>query len=412
MKTVDVVEIKNGFKVRGTFSSAEMQRRMASLRLFMGTSDIDAILFISPHNINYYSDLFAYSMGRHYGLAVTQQHSTTISPSIAYGQPYRRSFGENLVYTDWEPDGFFRAAKRLLSGMKRIGIEFDQVTLELRRKLEEIVPGAELVDVGAAVRRTRLIKSAEEIELVRIGARVAEVGATACLDLLEEGLPEHEAALASTNAMVREIARRLPHAEIRGTWTWFQSATNTDGAFTPTTTRRIQRGDILGLKCFPAIAGYCTALERTLFLGEPSPRARALWEANCGVYRQALECIRPGVRCSAIAQDIEAFYAEAGLLDFRGAGYGHCFGAWSQAQGLETSLELRRDEDTLLEPGMLVSLEPTITVPYGADGAGGYRENNLVIVGEKGGECLLAFPVGPTANTVSCPGKQAGAASG
>jgi len=67
--------------------------------------------------------------------------------------------------------------------------------------------------------------------------------------------------------MVREIARRFPHAELMDTWTWFQSGINTDGAHNPVTTRAVQRGDILSLNCFSMIAGYYTALERTLFFG-------------------------------------------------------------------------------------------------------------------------------------------------
>jgi creatinase len=50
------------------------------------------------------------------------------------------------------------------------------------------------------------------------------------------------------------------------TWTWIQSGRNTDGAHNPVTSRKIRRGDILSLNCFPMISGYYTALERTLVL--------------------------------------------------------------------------------------------------------------------------------------------------
>ncbi len=78
-------------------------------------------------------------------------------------------------------------------------------------------------------------------------------------------MPEHEVALHSTQAMVREIARTWPQLKLMDTWTWFQSGINTDGAHNPVTSRRIERGDILSLNCFPMPAGYYTALERTLF---------------------------------------------------------------------------------------------------------------------------------------------------
>ena len=397
---IDVFEIKNGNKVKGTFSSAEMQRRIDTLRAFMAEADVDGILFTSMHNVNYYSDFLYCSFGRNFGLTVTQHHSTTISANIDFGQPYRRSFGENIVYTDWQQDNYFRAVKKLLNGTKRIGIEFDHVTLQNRRKLEDTFPGAELVDISGPVMRMRMVKSPEEIELIKIGAQVADIGGQACRDAVGEGVPEHEVALASTEAMVREIARRVPHGELRDTWTWFQSGINTDGAHNPVTSRRIQKGDILSLNCFPMIAGYYTALERTLFFGEPSERELELWEINCEVYRKGLTLIKPGVRCCDIAKELNEIYAEKGLLECRTFGYGHSFGVLSHYYGREAGLELREDIETVLEPNMVVSMEPMITIPQGEPGAGGYREHDILVLTEDGAENITGFPVGPEHNII------------
>ena len=148
--------------------------------------------------------------------------------------------------------------------------------------------------------KMRMIKSPEEIELIKQGARIADLGGEAVVKAIKEGAAEHEIALASTNAMVKEIADTYPHSEIRDSmfqlfilfkflfflflgslqlqekcgaqgcrvfwlillsllyfsaWTWFQSGINTDGAHNPVTTRRLRKGDILSLNCFPMIAG-------------------------------------------------------------------------------------------------------------------------------------------------------------
>ena len=52
--------------------------------------------------------------------------------------------------------------------------------------------------------------------------------------------------------------------------------------------------------------------------------------------------------------------------------------------GREAGLELREDIDTVLEPGMVVSMEPMITVVEGQEGAGGYREHDILIINEEG----------------------------
>ena len=60
----------------------------------------------------------------------------------------------------------------------------------------------------------RMIKSAEEQQVIRHGARIADIGGAAVADALAEGIPEHEVALASTRAMVREIASTYPDVDI------------------------------------------------------------------------------------------------------------------------------------------------------------------------------------------------------
>ena len=87
--------------------------------------------------------------------------------------------------------------------------------------------------------RQRMIKSAEEIELIKHGARIADLGGEAIRDAIAAGITEYEVALIGTEAMVREIARPFPDAELRDTWVWFQSGINTDGAHNPVTTRKV-----------------------------------------------------------------------------------------------------------------------------------------------------------------------------
>ena len=200
--------------------------------------------------------------------------------------------------------------------------------------------------------------------------------------------------------MVREIARTLPHAELGDTWTWFQSGINTDGAHNPVTTRRIEPGDILSLNCFPMVAGYYVALERTLFCAYASDRHLQLWQINCAVDRRGLELIRPGARCCDIAAELNEIYRGHGLLKYRTFGYGHSFGVLCHYYGREAGLELREDIETVLAPGMVVSMEPMIMIPEGLPGAGGYREHDILVVTGSGADNLTGFPFGPEHNIV------------
>ncbi|MGO4596237.1 M24 family metallopeptidase [Terrabacter sp. 2RAF25] len=399
-------ELHNGTKVPLTFSDAEFERRLSGLRQIMAAKGLDAVVLTSYHGIKYYSDFLFTYFGRSYALVVTPTEQVSVTANIDAGMPWRRSYGENIVYTDWRRDNFQHGVQEALAqrgiSPSRIGVEFDTLSLDAHAKLQSALGGAELVDVAQDAMRQRMIKSAEEIDVIKHGARIGDLGGEAIRAAIREGISEYEVALIGTEAMVHEIARTFPDSEIRDTWVWFQSGINTDGAHNWATTRKLQRGDILSLNCFPMTSGYYTALERTLFLGEPDARSLELWEVNVEVHRRGLELIKPGAVCKDIAAELNEIYVGHGLLPNRTFGYGHSFGVLSHYYGREAGLELREDIDTVLEPGMVVSMEPMITVLDGEPGAGGYREHDILVVGEDGAENITKFPFGPEHNIIPC----------
>ncbi len=393
-------KMHNGEKVVCTFSAAEMSRRQDGLRRILEDMKLDAAVMTSYHNINYYSDFLFCYFGRRYAFIVTDTRAVSVSAGIDAGQPWRRTFGDNITYTDWRRDNYFYALQQELAGARRIGIEFDHVNLEFRKLLDEAFPGVEFVDIGQATMWMRTIKSAEEIALIKEGARTADLGGEAVRAAIAEGVPEYEVALAGTGAMVRHIGATFPHVELMDTWVWFQSGINTDGAHNPVTTRRLVKGDILSLNCFPMISGYYTALERTLFLDHASDAHLRIWEINCEVHRRGLELLKPGARCGDVASELNEIYRSHGLLGFRSFGYGHSFGVLSHYYGREAGVELREDINTVLQPGMVVSMEPMLSLPEGMPGAGGYREHDILVLTESGAENITGFPFGPEHNIV------------
>ena len=247
----------------------------------------------------------------------------------------------------------------------------------------------------------RMIKSAEEIELIKGGARTADIGGEAVKAVIKEGTREIDVAMAGRDAMELEISRRYPDSELRDSWVWFQAGLNTDGAHNPVTTAKLKLGDILSLNTFPMISGYYTALERTLFLGEPDADSLRIWQANVGAHELGLSLIKPGATCSGICDEINRYFDDLNLLQYRSFGYGHSFGLLCHYYGREAGLELREDIDTVLEPGMVVSMEPMLTLPLGTPGAGGYREHDILVVGEASAENITGFPYGPEFNIVA-----------
>jgi creatinase len=391
----------NGEKSPTIFSAKEYDRRLGKLRQIMARRDIPAVLMTSMHNIAYFSGFLYCSFGRTFGCLITQDNCTTISANIDGGQPWRRSIGDNIIYTDWRRDNFWQAVTTLVPGIKRLGIEADHLTLTARDALENALGNPELINIAPEVMAQRMHKSPEEISLIRESARIADVGGEAIRCAIKIDAREIDIAMAGRDAMELEIANTFPDSELRDTWVWFQSGINTDGAHNPVTTRRLQAGDILSLNTFPMISGYYTALERTLFMGEPDAASLRLWRANVTAHELGISLIKPGISCAAICHEINRYLADKGLLQYRSFGYGHSFGILSHYYGREAGLELREDIETVLEPGMVVSMEPMLWVPEGQAGAGGYREHDILVIGDDGTENITGFPYGPEANVIA-----------
>ena len=403
MERPDFFTLKNGEKVKLPFSSNEYQNRVYNLRKVMSDNNIEMIILTSMHNIAYYTGFIYCSFGRPYGCVITQNKIVTISANIDASQPWRRSHCDNIIYTDWRRDNFFKAINSIINKNdkpKSIGIENDHITLEIKDKLNSIFSTSIFKDISKQMMKQRMIKSDEEIEVIKDGARIADLGAEEIVRLIKPGQTELEIAIAGRDRMEREIAKSYPEAEYMDTWVWFQSGINTDGAHNPKTNRVLKNGDILSLNTFPMISGYYTALERTLFVNEVDEASLKAWEANIKVHKRGLELIKPGVKCSQICEELNDLFASLGYLEYRTFGYGHSFGILSHFYGREAGLELREDIDTVLEENMVLSMEPMIMIPEGKPGAGGYREHDILVIKNDSVENITKFPFGPEHNVI------------
>jgi len=403
MERPDFFELKNGSKVKLPFTDTEYQNRLKKIRKVMSEKNIDMTILTSMHNVAYYTGFIYCSFGRPYGCIVTQKKIVTISANIDASQPWRRSHCENIIFTDWKRDNFLKAIVSIIGREdppKIIAVENDHVTLDVKDKLNSIFNLSSFKDISKDLMNLRMIKSHEEIDIIKNGARIADLGAEEIVKNIKVGESELEIAIAGRDRMEREIAKTYPDAEYMDTWVWFQSGINTDGAHNPKTNRKIKSGDILSLNTFPMISGYYTALERTLFVEQVDDASLKAWEANIKVHKRGLELIKPGVKCSEICEELNDLFAQSGYLQYRTFGYGHSFGMLSHFYGREAGLELREDIDTILQENMVISMEPMIMIPEGKPGAGGYREHDILIIKENGAENITKFPFGPEKNVI------------
>jgi creatinase len=124
------------------FEAAEYDARLAGLRRSMAEAGIEACVFTSMHNIAYYSGFLYCAFGRPYALVVTPTESVTISAGIDAAQPWRRCHGDNITYTDWARNNYWRAILSVTGTGRRIGHEGDHITLAQKALLDDFLsPG-------------------------------------------------------------------------------------------------------------------------------------------------------------------------------------------------------------------------------------------------------------------------------
>ena len=78
----------------------------------MAAKDLDAVVLTSYHSIKYYSDFLFTYFGRSYAMVVTADGTVTVTANIDAGMPWRRSYGDNVVYTDWRRDNYIFAIRK------------------------------------------------------------------------------------------------------------------------------------------------------------------------------------------------------------------------------------------------------------------------------------------------------------
>lgn len=260
-----------------------------------------------------------------------------------------------------------------LCGVKRIGFESDHVTHaqyeELKTKVE-----AEWVPTKDVVSRLRWVKDANEIACIRKAAEIADAALAEILPKIKPGVTEKELALELEFAMKRRGAEALAFDTIL--------AGGPNGALphAKPTDRPLQSGDFLVIDFGAVWQGYRSDMTRTFAIGEVSDKQREIYEITLKAQLAALEAVRPGktgAEIDAIARDI---ITEAGYGDNFGHGLGHGVGL-AIHEGPTLSW---RAVDHVLEPGMLVTIEPGIYLP----GWGGVRIEDLVVVTDDGCEIL------------------------
>jgi Xaa-Pro dipeptidase len=266
------------------------------------------------------------------------------------------------------------------AGAGVVGIDecaFAQVA-ELRRCLPEV----ELVDGDPLLQSCRVRKSADELAVMEEAAAIGEGVTEAALHAVRPGVRELEIAGEALRALHR-LGGETAHLATPFVASGERMAPPNRMA----TDKIVREGDLVFIDIGAMWNGYFTDLGRTTVCGAPSPEQRRVYRAVHAALRAGTAAMRSGATTSDVAGAVTDAARDHGLADrFLGLFIGHGIGMGANEPPY-VGEQLPGAEETTLQEGMTLALEPLIWVP-GVRGGGGVRLEDTIAVTADGGRPL------------------------
>ncbi len=371
----DGAQIPNMAKEAKPITREEYIDRQEKARRYMREAAIDAIFLTGGTSLSYFT-------GAQWGISErlfamifpAKGEPAYVTPAFERDRALEQiKFGKDV--RTWEEDESpYQLVAQILKdrGMAtgKLGIE-ETVDYRFADGVAKAAPGLQVTSADAVTARCRRVKSAHEIELIRLANKITLKAYDIALKSLADGLTHFE--------LGRKIS--AAHQQLGasgGALVLFgQYSALPHGTITP---QKLRDGDVVLIDGGCDVLGYKSDITRTTVFGKPSDRQRKLWDIEKQAQAAALKAARPGAACEEVDAAARKVIVDAGF----GPGYKyftHRVGHGIGMDGHEWTY-LVRGNKTKLEPGMTFSNEPGIYIP----GEFGVRLEDIMVITENGAE--------------------------
>jgi Xaa-Pro aminopeptidase len=262
----------------------------------------------------------------------------------------------------------------------RIGI--DILPCFMADQLKKEFPKIEFIDANHLWTDLTVFKHPKEIEYIKVSLEITEIGIQTGMAAVKPGVRELDVA---TEA---EYAMKKAGTEFNPTISQIASGINASIFERIATEKRIRYGDAVIIDLTSSYRGYTGDGGRTVFAGgKVSPIQKKIYQVCYQSLQAAIAAVKPGAKCldpdTAARQVIE----EAGF-----GKYEHKFATGHQlGYGLHGDPSINRGVEFVIQPNMVIALEPRITM-FDRPEVGGVHMENVVLVTETGNEVLTRLP--------------------
>jgi len=353
------------------FAPSEFEGRTIAARLMMETRGLDAILLNTEAEIRYFTGfrtLFWQSPTRPWFLVLPREGDPiAVIPTIGADLMARTWVKDIRTWNSPDPqDEGISLLAGVLGPFQRVGLPMGQES-SLRMPLGDLerlrtLAAVEFVDATPLVRALRMVKSPAEIDLIREICTIASDTFERAGELFFKGQALSEAFRAFKIALLSAGAEEVPYL-VGGA-----GPGGYGDVISPPDATALGQGDVLMLDTGATLKGYFCDFDRNFAIGRASQPAKDAYTALWNATEAGLAAARPGVSCE------ELFDAMSAELPKDGAGVGR------SGHGLGMQLtewpSIRNGDRTVLKPGMVMTLEPSLVV---APGLMMVHEENILI---------------------------------
>lgn len=337
--------------------------KLAKLRVAMEAADLGGFLITRPENRRYMTGFLGSA-----GTVLVTRESAYLLTDFRYVQQAKEQAPAYQIVRIGDPGQDALRDLVVAEKIEKIGFEQDFVTYVVHQQLEKSLP-ADLVPQSGMVEKLRMVKTEAEIAAMQRATLIAEAAFQQILPLIKVGTSEQAIALELEIAMRRLGAEGLAFSIIAA------SGPRSSLPHGAPTERLLETGDFLTLDFGAVSDGYRSDMTRTVVLGQPSAKQKEIYETVLAAQLKAQAAVAPGITGQAVDKVARDIITDAGYGEYFGHGLGHGVGL----QVHEGPRASRTSED-VLEPGMIVTIEPGIYIPE----FGGVRIEDMVLVTETG----------------------------
>lgn len=341
--------------------------KLMKLREQMQKRELDSLLVTNPYNLRFITGFTGTA-----GLALITPNDAWFITDFRYTEQAGEQVKEFKVVQAQKGliDEVARIAEE--AAVERLAFEQDYMTFATYSQYKEKLSAA-LEPVSGLIEKLRMVKSPEELEVLKAAAKIADDAFEHICTYIKPGMTE----LQVSNEL--EFYMRSQGATSSSFDIIVASGLRSALPHGVASDKKIEQGDLITLDFGALYNGYVSDITRTVAVGEPSDKLKEIYQVVLDSQVLALEKIKPGmtgIEADAIARDY-----------IKSKGYGEAFGhSTGHGIGLEVhegpGLSFR--SETVLEPGMAVTVEPGIYLP----GIGGVRIEDDILITETGNERL------------------------